>query len=701
MAASSASGTAGGEDGGCILAFTMHHAILDGRSAHLFLDHLAAHYRRLLAGGPAGAAAAASGGGGDWARSGISAPPASLLQTMGPLPPRLQPPPLPQAPSPPLQPALTEIADIGKRSSSSIDTTCSSSATCGSSSPASGKLPSLATTSGALAAAAGASGGAPRHGASSGGGCDAAMGAVGRSSPTANGDSKEPVAPPPLARPPPPQPPIFDRSRLFPPGWQSAGVKQQRAGGGDGTPAASAPTVPLLRCLELQHIPGADRTAAAPRGAASTATATASPPPAGWGAALSAVGRLVRSVVAEERRGLRGASGQRLACEVLHIPRDQVAALKALANGSCCPTAAVPAACEPLPALSPPAAAACAAISTNDAVTALVWLLMTELRGRPMPGGAEQQQLQRPGRHGESSGSGCSSAAAAPAGGYIGVAVDLRRNGRAPPSPGSTASASPAPSAATGAVSGSVGSHSGPHEPLLPPNFFGNGVWCLHVPAAGLPPVPGAAGRAAAGAAGCSSVTRGCERSNGAPCASASTGGGGCRRCGGYGSSLRAGAAAVRAALSEMRGHADGGEQLLRAAGAQLTAPLSAQIEMMARVCLQQDAMVTCWSAMDYWALDFGPGAGAEGASGMPPGCEDDDCSRNRPVQVQALLAPSPPWSAAIMAARPEGRAAAAGMPTSLGEGGLVVLLVVPEGATSALRGSRVVRALAPAARFQ
>ncbi|PNW73589.1 hypothetical protein CHLRE_13g565116v5 [Chlamydomonas reinhardtii] len=116
--------------------------------------------------------------------------------------------------------------------------------------------------------------------------------------------------------------------------------------------------------------------------------------------------------------------------------------------------------------------------------------------------------------------------------------------------------------------------------------------------------------------------------------------------------------------------------------------------------------MVTCWSAIDYWSLDFGPGAGAAVVNDGMTSTEDDGGSpsgprHNQPVQVQALLAPSPPWSAAIMAARPEGRAAVAGMPTGLGEGGLVVLLVVPEGATSALRGSRVVRTLVPAARFQ
>ena len=191
-----------------------------------------------------------------------------------------------------------------------------------------------------------------------------------------------------------------------------------------------------------------------------------------------------------------------------------------------------------------------------------------------------------------------SSSAAAAVGGYIGVAVDLRRNGQAPPSltRAGCAGSPPAPSAAHAVTSSSSRPScspgvSGPNEPLLPPNFFGNGVWCLHVPAAGLPHMPGGPGGAAASAACCSCATSSCGRSGGATeGASASTAGSGCN-CGGgggYVGALRAGAAAVRASLNEMRGRADGGEQLLRAAAAQLTAPLSAQLEMMARVCLQQ-----------------------------------------------------------------------------------------------------------------
>lgn len=50
-------------------------------------------------------------------------------------------------------------------------------------------------------------------------------------------------------------------------------------------------------------------------------------PSAGWGAALRAAGRLVRSLRADERQG-RGGSGGSLVVEVLHLPPPTVAQLK-------------------------------------------------------------------------------------------------------------------------------------------------------------------------------------------------------------------------------------------------------------------------------------------------------------------------------------------------------------------------------------
>ncbi|GIM12525.1 hypothetical protein Vretimale_15854, partial [Volvox reticuliferus] len=213
-------------------------------------------------------------------------------------------------------------------------------------------------------------------------------------------------------------------------------------------------------------------------------------------------------------------------------------------------------------------------------------------------------------------------------------------------------------------------------------------------------------------------------------------GGGFCPLC-----CLRFGAAAVRSCLKELREHPAGVEQVLRTAASQLSAPLSSQITMMADVCHQQDAMLTSWQ-MPYWDLDFGFGASADGCRKF----------RNQPVQVQSLLTPSPPWSAAVMAAAPPGRAsvsaigatdssalgadkptACAGLLDAPGSdwrractgtavavptradhvlenhasacmqaaAGLNLFILVPEGAAAALRCSPVLRELVPGAMFQ
>lgn len=167
-----------------------------------------------------------------------------------------------------------------------------------------------------------------------------------------------------------------------------------------------------------------------------------------------------------------------------------------------------------------------------------------------------------------------------------------------------------------------------------------------------------------------------------------------------------------------------------------------------------QDAMLTSWQ-MPYWDLDFGPG-GTSAGNGDPSAQ-----LRNQPVQFQSLLSPSPPWTAAVMAATPPGRIVAAtaarllpetaaviidphtsngcggggcglqrsytlaspldaasipaNVPTCLQtvgrtmvpytassrtDGGLNLFIIVPEGAAAALRCSPVVRELAPGATF-
>ena len=108
---------------------------------------------------------------------------------------------------------------------------------------------------------------------------------------------------------------------------------------------------------------------------------------------------------------------------VLHIPADQVARLKALAAtpvarsdgapaaAACSDGGPAPTHSDGAPARSDGNSATAATISTNDAVAGLVWTLMCQLRGRPLPG-----QRAPPG--GSSSG-----------GNSLGLAVDLRRNG--------------------------------------------------------------------------------------------------------------------------------------------------------------------------------------------------------------------------------------------------------------------------------
>ncbi|KXZ51136.1 hypothetical protein GPECTOR_13g623 [Gonium pectorale] len=392
----------------------------------------------------------------------------------------------------------------------------------------------------------------------------------------------------------------------------------------------------------------------------------------GWRTAVSAAGKLLKAMAAERRRWRAGGSGgsglrggdrgpQLLTCEVLHLPASEVARLKALATGGAAVGTAVTAAAAATAAAASPAAA----ISTNDAVTALVWVLMCELRGRPLPGAA--------------------ATASSAGGGYMGLAIDIRRNGRLlPASPAtpatSTATATSMPAEAAVGSSGDGAGGGG----TAPAELFANAVWCLHVPAPTPLATPSSSPLPVAGSCRCGSGGNGAAGGGGG---SGGSGGGGGRACLVF--ALRSGAAAVRRCVRELREAPDGAEQVLRTAALQLTAPLSDQAAMMARVCCEQDAMMTSWQ-MPYWDLDFG--------SAGP--------IRNQPVQFQSLLAPSPPWTAAVMAAAPPGRLAAIGGSgggddgTGAG-GGLNVFLVVPEGAAAALRGSRVVRELVPGAAFQ
>ncbi len=118
-------------------------------------------------------------------------------------------------------------------------------------------------------------------------------------------------------------------------------------------------------------------------------------------------------------------------------------------------------------------------VSSNDAVTALVWVLMCGLRGRPLPGAAHPTAAADGVAGRSSSTTGISEhrrvnvkvvtqQAAPPTGGCLAMAVDLRRN----------------------FLSGT-----------LPYSYFGMASWCLHVTGAdplGAAPASGTDGAAAA-----------------------------------------------------------------------------------------------------------------------------------------------------------------------------------------------------------
>eukprot|EP00798_Chlamydomonas_sp_ICE-L_P027381 gene27381-4685_t len=169
------------------------------------------------------------------------------------------------------------------------------------------------------------------------------------------------------------------------------------------------------------------------------ATKTPTKPATNLGKALQSAMQFRKFMKAEEEKWPR--CSDHLSASVLHIPQHQVAALKLLAsNGN-------------------------PHITTNDAVAALVWVAMCQLRGRPLPGHAPQHPghagrarscqvkpgcarsctpaTQQPGCADQQSSRGC-----------FGLAIDLRRN-----------------------VMG---------QQRIPAKLFANAVWCLHVPSVGL-----------------------------------------------------------------------------------------------------------------------------------------------------------------------------------------------------------------------
>ncbi|GFH28209.1 uncharacterized protein HaLaN_26662, partial [Haematococcus lacustris] len=107
------------------------------------------------------------------------------------------------------------------------------------------------------------------------------------------------------------------------------------------------------------------------------------------------------------------------------------------------------------------------------------------------------------------------------------------------------------------------------------------------------------------------------------------------------------------------------GWEILDLASAMCSAPLTSQLQMAATVMRGQDAMLSSWQ-FPYWDVDFGQGG---------------------PLRFQGLLYPNPPWSAAVMQAHPS-------------DTGLYLFLVTPTAAIAALKNSRVLAQLAPAAKW-
>ncbi|PNH08142.1 hypothetical protein TSOC_005341 [Tetrabaena socialis] len=299
------------------------------------------------------------------------------------------------------------------------------------------------------------------------------------------------------------------------------------------------------------------------------------PPPPGWWAALGRVAALARSGAAEQRRwpGSSGWGGGGLACEVLHLPAECLAQLRASAAGGR------------------------ADISTNDAASALVWVLMCALRGRPLPGSAAAAAV--PGSDKASGGGG----------GCLAMAIDLRRN---------------------------LLGHTLPHS------YCGMASWCIHVQTQKQQQQQqGEQRQAGQEERGLLQRRQGLQSAAAAATSSSSLGGGGASAAAvpaaaapsSFLAALRSGAGSIRGLLTALRRLPGGGEELLALVARQITAPASSQAALLARLCVAQDAMITSWQFL--WQADFGPQAGAA-------------------LRDYCLVHPSPPWMAAVLPARPD-----------------------------------------------
>lgn len=183
-------------------------------------------------------------------------------------------------------------------------------------------------------------------------------------------------------------------------------------------------------------------------------------------------------------------------------------------------------------------------ISTNDALSALVWVTSCVLRSRPLPGSSSGSSSTGSSTKHSSSSSvfGCGGVQAASREcGALGMAIDLRQNCS--------------------------------DLRRLPGNYFGNAAWCLHINGSG----DQHASQVGSDASGMASAGRAGETS-------------------GYTAALQAAAGIVRGALTDFRSTKGVGNALLQLIAAQQASPKSVLVSAgmqshRGTLCVHHDAV--------------------------------------------------------------------------------------------------------------
>ncbi|KAF8062026.1 hypothetical protein HT031_004286 [Scenedesmus sp. PABB004] len=333
---------------------------------------------------------------------------------------------------------------------------------------------------------------------------------------------------------------------------------------------AARPPQPPPPALDGPGGPGdATATAAVARAAAPKAAVAAAAPPAdlpysphplhatrvlapGWLRALRRAWAAGLQLRAEARCAQQAwaapARARGVSTELLHIPDAALRGLKvggqlparARAQGARRRTPAVSARAHTGRRRQATASALCGEgqwVSTNDALTALVWVLCCALRGRPLPG-----QPRPPGRLRES---------------CVGIALDLRT------------AAAPTPASVPGGGEGGEGG--------LPLSWFGSAAWSVHV-------------RACAADGAASELPGGCLAAPWRPDTPPEAWAALCGDGEALARSLAAGAARVRGALSAVRREPGLAGALLRQVEDSIAAPPSAQLAMAASLVHRSSA---------------------------------------------------------------------------------------------------------------